>query len=135
MGFTIVLVYRGETMQIFAKDVPGYLKEVPKERLEVLEKLRNLCLKTLESYEESMDYGMPCYKKNDIVEVAFASQKNFIALYILKKDVLDVNRDVLNVKGVSLGKGCIRYSRPEKIDFAVVEKLLSGTLESESTIC
>jgi hypothetical protein len=34
-----------------------------------------------------------------------------------------------------LGKGCIRYSKPEKIDFAVVEKLLVGTLESIHVIC
>jgi uncharacterized protein YdhG (YjbR/CyaY superfamily) len=122
-------------MQSTAKDVSSYLQEVPKERRETLEKLRQLCLKILTSYEESMDYGGPCYKKNGVAEVGFASQKNFIGLYILKKDVLDAHRDMLNIKGVSLGKGCIRYSKPEKIDFAVVEKLLVGTLESESAIC
>jgi uncharacterized protein YdhG (YjbR/CyaY superfamily) len=122
-------------MQSSAKDVPSYLQEVPKERHETLEKLRRLCLETLESYQESMDYGMPCYKKNDTVEVAFASQKNFIALYILKKDVLDTHRDLLNVKGVSLGKGCIRYSKPDKVNFSVVQKLLEGTVASSSEIC
>ncbi len=35
-----------------------------------------------------MTYGMPCYEKKKIFEVAFASQKNFIALYILKQDVM-----------------------------------------------
>lgn len=122
-------------MQSTAKDVSSYLKEVPKERYEMLEKLRRLCLETLDSHEENMDYGMPCYKKNSIVEVAFASQKNFIALYILKKEVLDAHRDLLKVKGVSLGKGCIRYSKPEKIDFGVVQKLLEGTIKSTNEIC
>jgi uncharacterized protein YdhG (YjbR/CyaY superfamily) len=122
-------------MQSSAKDVPNYLKEVSQERLKTLEKLRQLCLKTLKSYEESMDYGMPCYKKNGVAEVAFASQKHFIALYILKKEVLDAHRDALNIKGVSMGKGCIRFSKPDKIDFAVVEKLLVGTLNSTNEIC
>ncbi len=122
-------------MQSTAKNVSSYLQEVPKERYETLEKLRRLCLETLESYQEIMDYGMPCYKNNCIAEVGFASQKHFIGLYILKKDVLDAHRDLLNVKGVSLGKGCIRYSKPEKINFSVVQKLLEGTLLSSSEIC
>jgi hypothetical protein len=36
---------------------------------------------------------------------------------------------------VSLGKGCIRYSRPERIDFAVVESLLRATVESTGEVC
>jgi uncharacterized protein YdhG (YjbR/CyaY superfamily) len=87
----------------------------------------------LESYQEGMDYGMPSYKKNGVVEVGFASQKNYISLYILKQDVMDTNRELL--KGVSLGKGCIRSSKPEKINFDVVKKLLVGTFESTKEIC
>ncbi len=120
-------------MQSAAKDVRLYLQEVPLERQEVLQKLRALCLETLIGYEESMAYGMPGYKKNGVVEVGFASQKNYISLYILKQEVLDAHRELL--KGVSLGKGCIRYSRPNKIDFDVVQKMLIGTYQSESTIC
>jgi uncharacterized protein YdhG (YjbR/CyaY superfamily) len=122
-------------MQIFTKDVTSYLREVPRERYKTLDKLRKLCLEILEAYEESMEYGMPCYKKDGVAEVAFASQKNFIALYILKKEVLDTYRDALNVKGVSLGKGCIRYSKAEKIDFGVVKQMLEKTVQSSSEIC
>ena len=50
-------------------------------------------------------------------KVGFASQKNFIGLYIVKADVMNAHLELLKVKGVSLGKGCIRYSKPEKIDF------------------
>jgi hypothetical protein len=37
--------------------------------------------------------------------------------------------------GLSVGKGCIRYSRPEKIDFAVVEQLLIATRDSAAEPC
>ena len=120
-------------MQSSAKDVSSYLQQVPTERQETLMKLRQLCLETLESYEEGMDYGMPSYKKDGTVEVAFASQKNYISLYILKQDVMDAHRELL--KGVSLGKGCIRYSKPDKINFDVVKKLLVGTSQSTNKIC
>ena len=39
----------------------------------------------LKGYEENMAYGGPTYNKNGVIEVAFASQKNFIGLYILKR--------------------------------------------------
>jgi uncharacterized protein YdhG (YjbR/CyaY superfamily) len=122
-------------MQSTAKDVTAYLNEVPVERLPALTKLRDLCLTSLKGFEESMRYGGPCYSRNGEVEVGFASQKNFIGLYILRTDVMDAHRDLLKVKGVSLGKGCIRYSKPEKIDFKVVEMMLKATQKSTGVIC
>jgi uncharacterized protein YdhG (YjbR/CyaY superfamily) len=82
-----------------------------------------------------MDYGGPCYKRDGVVEVGFASQKNFIGLYILRTDVMNAHRDRLKVKGVSIGKGAIRYSRPERIDFDVVESMLRATAESTGPVC
>jgi hypothetical protein len=81
-----------------------------------------------------MEYGMPSYKKaGGEVEVAFASQKNYISFYILKEDVLNKYRHLLS--GLNLGKGCIRYSKPEKIDFEVVGLLLEENYCSEAEIC
>jgi uncharacterized protein YdhG (YjbR/CyaY superfamily) len=120
-------------MQSKAATVDEYLKEAPPERLKALTQLRELCLKELKGYKESMRYGGPCYEKNNIAEAGFASQKHFIGLYILKMDVMDQYRGEL--KGISVGKGCIRYTKPEKIDFAIVQKLLAGTFRSTNTIC
>jgi uncharacterized protein YdhG (YjbR/CyaY superfamily) len=122
-------------MQSTAKNVTGYLEEIPAERKPALAELRDLCRTTLTGFEESMTYGMPSYSRDGQVEVGFASQKNFIALYILKNDVVDAHRDLLKGKGVSLGKGCIRYSRPERIDFQIVERILKAAQESSGIIC
>ena len=107
-------------MQSKAESVDGYLDEVPEERRQSLEKLRALCLEILDGYEESMEYGMPGYK-------------NYISLYVLKQDVFDANRELLS--GLNLGKGCIRYRKPEQIDFSVVRKLLAESKDSGSEIC
>ena len=120
-------------MQSKAKDVDRYLTQVPDERLEALRQLREMCVAVLEGYDEGMQYGMPSYARDGTVEVAFASQKNYISLYILKEPVLDKHRPAL--QGVSLGKGCIRYARPEKIDFEIVRQLLADTVASEAKIC
>ncbi len=71
--------------------------------------------------------------RDGVIEVGFASQKQYISLYILKQEVLDAHRDLL--AGLNLGKGCIRYRKPEQIDFDVVERLLVGTRESGGEVC
>lgn len=121
-------------MQSKAKNVDDYLKEVPEKRRKALEQLRILCQENLAGYEESMEYGMPSYKPvGGEVEVAFASQKSYISFYILKKDVLDRHRESL--KGINVGKGCIRYTKPEKIDFEIVKELLVDSAQSDGDIC
>jgi uncharacterized protein YdhG (YjbR/CyaY superfamily) len=98
-----------DSMQSTAKDVDTYINEASPERREVLTRLRDLCCTLLPGFEESMDYGGPCYKRNGEVEVGFANQKHFIGLYILRTDVMNAHGDLLKGKGVSLGKGIIRY--------------------------
>jgi uncharacterized protein YdhG (YjbR/CyaY superfamily) len=85
--------------------------------------------------EETMDYGGPCYKRNGEVEVGFASQKHFIGLYVLRTDVMNAHIHLVVGQGISHGKGCIRYSKPERIDFGVVESMLRATQESMGPIC
>ena len=121
-------------MQSDAKKVDEYLAEVPEERKEALAQLRQLCQDTLTGYEESMEYGMPSYKvPGSEVEVAFASQKNYISLYVLKEAVLNEFRPAL--EGLNLGKGCVRYTKPEKMDFEVIEQMLAASRDSDSPIC
>ncbi len=121
-------------MQSKARNVDEYLLEIPELRRESLIKLRKLCKEILVGYEESMEYGMPSYKRSGMeVEVAFASQKNYISFYILKEDVLNKYRAALS--GLNLGKGCIRYRKPEQIDFKIVQELLVESAQSESEIC
>ena len=120
-------------MHSTAPDVLTYLQHVPADRVACLTTLRQLCLDTLIDYEEAMEYGMPSYKKNGTVEVAFASQKRYIALYISKKSVVDAYR--VELSGLSVGKGCIRYPKPDKIDFTTITKLLIATRDSPEHAC
>ena len=121
-------------MQSTAKNVVAYLDQVPADRKATLTKLRKLCCSLLNGVEESMMYGGPCYSRNAEAEVAFASQTHFIARYMHRLEVMNAHRQLLSVKGGSLGKG-IRYSKPEKIDFKVVEMLLKAPQKSMGAIC
>jgi uncharacterized protein YdhG (YjbR/CyaY superfamily) len=114
-------------------DVASYVREVAAARREAIEKLRDLCRQNLQGYEECIEYGLPSYKHNGALEVSFASRKQYIALYVLKKDVVDEFRPAL--AAASIGKGCIRFRKPEQIDFAVIARLLRTTRESSSRPC
>jgi uncharacterized protein YdhG (YjbR/CyaY superfamily) len=116
-----------------ATDVAGYIQEVPAGRRAAIEKIRDLCRQNLKGYEECMEFGMPGYKRNGSLEVSFASQKQYIALYVLKKDVVDEFRGALAM--ANIGKGCIRFKKPEQIDFALLQQLLIRTRESTSKPC
>lgn len=115
-----------------AATVAEYMKEVPAERQKVMAKLRALCRKMLAGYQEGMDYGMPVYKRGGKPEVALASQKQYVALYVMKTGVVNEFREEL---GADCGKGCIRFKKPDAIDFGVVERLLKRTAESGDEAC
>ena len=120
-------------MQSKAKDVKSYIAEAPAERREALTKLRELCVKTLKGFDERMEYSGPCYSRKGVIEVGFASQKQYISLYILRQDALATQRAALT--SINVGKGCIRYTKPSKIDFDIVKKMLIATRESKGEIC
>lgn len=48
---------------------------------------------------------------------------------------MKMHRVSLEIKGMAVGKGCIRYPKPEKIDFNVVEKMLKDTERSNGRVC
>jgi uncharacterized protein YdhG (YjbR/CyaY superfamily) len=116
-------------MQSKAANVDAYLAEVPEERRAVLTRLRQLCLEKLEGYDEEMTYGMPTYSKDGVGAVAFASQRNYISLYI-KPEVVNAQRDALAAAKIKAGKSCINFTKPERIPFDLVDSLLVATVKS-----
>lgn len=120
-------------MQSKAADVQAYIAEAPPERRPWLERVRELCLRELPGHEERMAYGMATYARDGRAEFAFASQKQYLALYLMKLDVAKKHEAAL--ADLDMGKGCIRYRKPETIDFGLLAKLLRDTAASASSPC
>jgi len=119
-------------MRSDAKDVDTYLALAPDERRAVLGEIRDMCRELLTGFDESMSYGMPTYGREGIPEIAWASQKQYISVYVMRADVLDAHRDWL--AHLSGGKGCIRYRSPAAIDFAVIRSVLTAVASSRGPI-
>ncbi len=52
---------------------------------------------------------------------------------MLKEAVVVAHRAEL--VGAQVGKGCIRYTKPEKLDFAVIQRYSSPRAKSPETAC
>ncbi len=89
-----------------AHDVDGYLALVPEGRRAVLSEMRDACRGLLTGFAESVSHGMPACSRDGITEIAWASQKQYISLYVMRGDILDAHREQL--AHLSVGKGCIR---------------------------
>jgi uncharacterized protein YdhG (YjbR/CyaY superfamily) len=116
-----------------ASAVDDYIAKAPADRRKALELLRELCTDELPGFEEAMRYGMPSYLRLGEVEISFASHKAYISLYVLRRDALEANASRL--ESLSVGKGCIRFRRPDQIDPHTVRALLSSTAVSTGPIC
>jgi uncharacterized protein YdhG (YjbR/CyaY superfamily) len=117
--------------------VDAYVERVDEGRRDAVRTLRDLCRTHLEGFAEGMKYGMPGYWRGPVAdgegEIGFAAQKQYLSFYVVRTDVMAAHRDRL--PGLSVGKGCIRYRRPDQIDQAVVRSILELTAATRGPIC
>ena len=134
-------------MQSTAKTPDEYIAELPEERKEAMITLRKLLQSNLpEGYKEEMSYGMIGYvvphsiypkgyhstPKLPLPFVNLASQKNYIALYHMgisaDKELLKWFTDEYpkhSKSRLDMGKGCIRFKKPEQIPYKLIGELVS----------
>lgn len=116
-------------MKSEAKDVATYLAEVPVERREAMKRLRLLYASTFKGCEETIDYGVPCYKREGKMVAGFASQKQYIALYGMGEVAQRYSKELT---GCSMGKGCIRFRNAKAMDFDLIQRMLKDKVKSAS---
>ncbi|MDI3387701.1 DUF1801 domain-containing protein [Streptomyces sp. B-S-A8] len=120
-------------VQSSAPDVDTYLAELPEGLRAALTRLRQLCRTELPGFTEVMAYGMPVYERDGRGEIAFAGQKQYISFYLMRDDVREEFADRLAPQ--DMGKGCLRFRRPEQIDFALVRDLLRAVAARPGPVC
>ena len=111
-------------VQSKAATIDDYIAEAPGERREALSRVREIANRQLAGCEERMMYGMPAFVVGDRCEFAFASQVQYISLYVSEAAHA---RNAEALEGLNCGKCCIRFRKPADIDFALVERLLRDT--------
>ena len=133
-------------MQSKSNSVKEYLSEIPSDRIECFNKLRDIIIKNIpKGFEETMSYGMisyvvphtlypagyHCDPKLPLQFVSVASQKNFIALYHMG---IYANPELLNwfvseypkhcKAKLDMGKSCIRFKKMDDIPYKLIGELI-----------
>jgi uncharacterized protein YdhG (YjbR/CyaY superfamily) len=142
-------------MKIEAESPDAYLDQLPEDRKEAIQKLREVISENLpEGFTETMNYGMigyvvphsvypqgyHCDTSQPLPFINIASQKNYIALYHMglyaDPEVLDwFQKQYAQVSKTRLdmGKSCIRFKKPEQIPYELLGKL-AGKMSVEQWI-
>lgn len=132
-------------MQSAAKTLKDYISEIPEERKEAFQKIRDVIQLNLdEQFVECMNYGMigyvipheiypngyHCDPKLPLPFMNLASQKNFIALYHMG---LYANSKMLewfqtefpkhSKYKLDMGKSCIRFKKMDGIPYDLIGEL------------
>ena len=140
-------------MQSKASTPEQYIAELPEDRKEVMQKLRDTVKKNLpKGFEETMQYGMlgyvvphniypdgyHCNPKDALPFMALASQKNHISFYHMG---IYSNPDLMkwfteeypkHASGkLDMGKSCIRFKNPKKIPFELLGELTTKVSVAE----
>ena len=114
-----------------SREVEGYLAGLEPDRHEALSALRTIVLDEAPGAIETMKYRMPTYEYQGGVLCAFASQKQYMSLY-MEPDLVAQHRP--DLEGLSVGKSCIRFRRLDKLPLDTVRRMLRETLRTRGAV-
>ncbi len=133
-------------VQSKASTVAEYLAELPAEQRAEVSAVRDVILAHLpDGYVEVMRWGMitwevplevsgPTYNKQPLSYVALAAQKRHCSVYLTTVmgpgEESFRSRYAATGKKLDMGKSCLRFRNPAKIDWPLVEKLLADTRDA-----
>ena len=125
-------------MRSNAATVDQYLSELPDDRLEAIEAVRDVILENLpEGFEEAMNWGMityqvplsrypDSYNKQPLMMAALASQKNHMAVYLTGVYADAESRSKFKNayqatgKRMDMGQSCVRFRKLEDLPLELV---------------
>ena len=116
-----------------AQNVDEWMASLAPARSVVFQRLRALCRDRLPGWSERMQWGIPGYGPEGADAVlSFNSQKQYIAFYA---GPTAIARFVARLVGADCGKGCIRFRKPEQIDFDLLRDMLNDIFARGGPMC
>ncbi len=111
-------------MQYNAQTPVEYLDVLAEDwRKEKLLQIRAIILEKAYDFKERINYKMLCYTddKGDLFHLN--AQKNYVSLYVGDASKIDVDGHLL--KGLDIGKGCIRFKKSVTIADTRIDEFIA----------
>lgn len=106
--------------------IDEYLKTVPPEQREALEKLRAAIHKAAPGAEECLSYGMPAFRLNGQLIAGFRAATKHCAYFPMSGSVVDTLKD--DLKDYDTSKGTIRFQPSKPLPAALIKKLIKARI-------
>src|SRR5215475_9558609 len=103
------------------KDVESYLRDVPKEPRNALEKLRGTIRSVVPEAEEVISYGIPTFKLNGRMLVSYAAFSEHCSFF---PGAGPVEKHASDLKSFQTSKGTIQFTPEHPLSTALVKKLV-----------
>ena len=131
-------------MQSKARTVEQYLAELPEDRREAIETVREVILNNLpDGFEEAMNWGMisyqvplgrypDTYNKQPLMMAALASQKNHMAVYLTgvyaDEDSRARFREAYRATGkrMDMGQSCVRFRKLDDLPLHLIGEAIAA---------
>lgn len=131
-------------MRSEATTVEQYLAELPDDRREAIETVRDIVVENLPlGYQETMNWGMivysvpledypDTYNGQPLMYAALASQKNYMSLYLTAVWAADGVRENFlaaykqSGKRLDMGKSCVRFKKLDDLPLDLVAETIAA---------
>ena len=128
-----------------AGTVQDYLDELPDDRRESMQAVRQVVLDNLpDGYEEMMLYGMigwaiplevypETYNGHPLAYASLGNQKNYMSLYLMNVYGDEVTEEwfkeryAASGKKLNMGKSCVRFKRADDLPLDLIGEVISRT--------
>lgn len=115
-------------MQYEAKTPEEYISMLDKDwRLEKLEQLRSMIRSKASDIKEGINYKMLSFSDNRGNIFHLNAQKNYVSLYVGNANKIDADGTLL--KGIDVGKGCIRFKKSTVLAETRIEEFIEKTIQ------
>jgi Uncharacterized conserved protein len=115
-------------MQYNVNTAEEYLSELENDwRKETLRVVRELIQRNGPTLTEGIEYKMLAYQLNGKTVFHLNAQKNYVSLYVGNTQKVE-NSDTM-LKGLDLGKGCIRIKKSINLNETGIEEFIKATID------
>ncbi len=107
--------------------IDEYLAGLPADRAAALERLRRIVLETAPGAEECFSYGMPAFRFEKRVLMAFAARSGHLALYPMSGGI--VTAFAAELAGFDTSKGTIRFQPGHPLPDELVRRIVEARMD------
>ncbi len=109
-----------------AKTIDEYLAALSEDKRAALERLRKIIRATAPKAEECISYGLPAFRLDGRMLVAFGATAKHCAFYPMSSSTVEAHQD--DLKDHDTSKGTIRFQPDHPLPAALVRKLVRARI-------